>query len=190
MDLVTKIVILATALVGLYKAATFGHEHSKSQSQNGHGDKKNSVFSAFFELVGVLLFMFAFPAFIWGFAWITSSIPKSISKTTAAVPAIRLEIKDSASEDDFILAVASNIPDEYRRSNMLEAIVKDKMKIGDYKFAARAASLITDEYRKSNQLENIAKHLMEQPQTRMTGMPGNAQKEVATQSRPASKSSR
>lgn len=159
MDLITKLVILATAIVGLYKAATFSREKSGAFESAANGTQKmsrsKSSFSALFELVGVLLFMLAFPAFIWGFSWITRNIASNSSLQSHNIAAASLPLSSNLTAAELAYVAANNIQDSYARTASLTEVVGFVLKEKDFKIAILAATAIPDNYAQSNQLKLV-----------------------------------
>lgn len=159
MDLITKLVILATAIVGLYKAATFSLGKSRSLENAANDTQKKSrsksSFSALFELVGVLLFMLAFPAFIWGFSWITRNIASNSSVQSHKIAAASLPLSSNLSADELAYVAANNIPDIYAKTASLTEVVGFALKEKDFRIAILAATAIPNTYAQTNQLKLV-----------------------------------
>lgn len=158
-ELVTQIIILATALVGLYKAATFHHAKPEASIQEGEKQSKASSFSDFFELIGMFLFMLAFPAFLYAFMWIMSSLPNAISSSTSADDLPAIEISKESSTGEVMLAAALNITSSHMRNEQLHSVIKYVMSKNDYEAALRAASAISSSYSKNEELGKIISEL-------------------------------
>lgn len=82
LQLITQIIILATALVGLYKVARFSAKRSSNKepaalsptTSSGSLKRFFSHFEDFFELLGMFAFMLAFPLFVWAFMWVMNNM--------------------------------------------------------------------------------------------------------------------
>jgi hypothetical protein len=161
MDLITKIVILATAIVGLYKAATFSRgKPDASDSTTETTTKKSrapSSFSALFELVGVLLFMLAFPAFIWGFSWITRNIAGSSSAPSQHTAVASVSISAATTPSELAYVAADSIPNTYEKTAALSEVVALAMKAGEFKTAIAAATAIPNTNVQTEQLKLVLK---------------------------------
>lgn len=156
MELVTQIVILATAMVGLYKAVTFHHNKPKpAQPVEGQEQKATSTFSDFFDLIGIFLFMLAFPAFLYAFMWIMSSLPNAMSSSSNSeeIPIVKISAKSTSSE--VMLAAALNITSSHNRNEQLKKTISYAMANKDYSTALVAASSISSTYVKNEELEKI-----------------------------------
>jgi hypothetical protein len=167
MDLVTKVVILATALVGLYKAATFGKGKPPSTTESDEspqtGRRVPSTFSALFELVGMLLFMLAFPAFIWAFSLITKSMSGSSSTSPAQKPAVAISIDSATSPAELAYVAANAISNTHDRTTALKGVVDFALKRGEFKTAITAAAAIPNSYDQAAQLTLVAQALRSPP---------------------------
>ncbi|WP_167631981.1 hypothetical protein [Mariprofundus ferrooxydans] len=155
-ELVTQIIILATALVGLYKAATF--HRGKSVTTNGEPSKakeNESTFSALFDLVGVLLFMLAFPAFIWAFSWITSNMTSSSSSEQEYEIAIPFTVNSESTTSELMYVSALRIPNIISRGESLTKVVTHSLANKEYRVAILAASAIPNIFTRGKQLERI-----------------------------------
>ena len=156
MELVTQIVILATAIVGLYKAVTFHHSKPEEAQQiEGQKPKSTSTFSDFFDLIGIFLFMLAFPAFLYAFMWIMSSLPNAISNSSNLEEIPTVEISVASTSSEVMLAAALNITSSHNRNEQLKKIISYAMSNQDYKTALVAASSISSSYEKNEELEKI-----------------------------------
>ena len=156
MELVTQIVILATALVGLYKAATFHRSTPAEPKEEGEKMSYKLPFSDFFDLIGIFLFMLAFPAFIWAFSWITTSTPKAISSSESVeIVQPQFEIGSNPSEEELLLVAASSIPSTHTKNEALEKIVSFALQNKNYKVAVSAAATIPSTHTKNEQLKRI-----------------------------------
>lgn len=160
MDLVTKVVILATALVGLYKAATFGRGKRPSPTDSEKSSQGSShtpsSFTALFELVGLLLFMLAFPAFIWAFSWITKSMSSSSSTNTVLEPVAAIALDTATSPAELAYVAASSISNTHERTGALKGVVAFAVKRGEFKTAIVAAVAIPSTYDQAEQLKVVA----------------------------------
>ncbi|MFA6189717.1 MAG: hypothetical protein WC680_10620 [Sulfuricurvum sp.] len=155
-ELVTQIVILATALVGLYKAATFHREKAVTTNGEPSKAKKNeSTFSALFDLVGVLLFMLAFPAFIWAFSWITSNMASSSSSKQEYKIAIPFTVNSESTASELMYASALKIPNTISCGESLTKVVTHSLANKEYRVAILAASAIPNTITRGEQLERI-----------------------------------
>jgi flagellar basal body-associated protein FliL len=158
-ELITQLIILATAIVGLYKAATFHRTKPERENEGGEKQKKTGLFSDLFDLIGILLFMLAFPAFIYAFMWIMSSLPHSISSSSSTEDFPKIEISKESTTGEVMLAAALNITNSQARNEQLQGIITYAMSNNDYQTALRAASAISSSYTKNEELEKIIKEL-------------------------------
>ena len=156
MELVTQIVILATAIVGLYKAVTFHHSKPEPAQQiEGQEPKSTSAFSDFFDLIGIFLFMLAFPAFLYAFMWIMSSLPNAMSSSSNTKEIPTVEISAASTSSEVMLVAALNITSNHNRNEQLKKTIIYAMSNQDYKTALLAASSISSTYVKNEELEKI-----------------------------------
>jgi len=155
-ELVTQIIILATAIVGLYKAATF--RPSKGE-KNEEGADQNSelgrLLTPLLGFVGYFGFMLAFPAFIWVFTWITTNIPSSTSKSTEPVYEISFQVKEEPSNSELMFLAATNIPYSSEKNDSLVRVVKYALENNEPKIAVIAANSIPYSSEKKEQLVKI-----------------------------------
>ena len=134
MELITKLIILATAILGLYKAATFDRSKFTGASNYGH-------FAPFLQLAGMLLFMLAIPAFVWAFMSLTKSMVTPSEAPHEILP-ISPSIPVYASVDDILLTAAAGLPNFYSKSDTLTSIVSYALSKGDFRTATSAALLL------------------------------------------------
>jgi hypothetical protein len=158
MELVTQIVILATAIVGLYKAVTFHHNKPEPiQSIEGEEAKTTNSFSDFFDLIGIFLFMLAFPAFLYAFMWIMNSLPNAMSSSSNSQEIPIVEIRATSTSSEVMLAAALNITSSHNRNEQLKKTINHAMSNKDYSTALTAASSISSSFVKNEELEKIIK---------------------------------
>lgn len=156
LELITKLVILATAIVGLYKAATFNRQKRQSGgAEMGKPSESLGTFSAFFDLIGLFLFMLAFPAFIWAFSWITGNIGKASSRSGASDTAQIVTISDTGSPTEIAYIAAVNIPGSSGRTEALIKVVAFALEKKDFKTATLAANAIPGSSAKTEQLQKV-----------------------------------
>ena len=154
-ELVTQLVILATAVVGLYKAATFRHRPAKGAEASIATGKK-SFLSDFWDLGGVLLFMLAFPAFIWLFMKIMLNMSVDLDKSE---PPTFVSVPKAASELEMQMIAAANVPNENQRGEALKVGVESALSQSDYRIAISAAGAIPNENTKGDELQKIVETL-------------------------------
>lgn len=163
-ELITKIVILATAVVGLYKAATVKEKKIEVDTE-GQAKKSakggESMFAPLYGLAGVMLFMLAFPAFVYAFTWITSQVPKAIRSPSNVVETAAPSLQSSASTIELSYIAASRIPGERDRGEALAKVATAAVKAKDFKNAIMAASGIPNERDRGEQLKRIVDAIAE-----------------------------
>ncbi|HGS5148059.1 TPA: hypothetical protein ACMDT9_003956 [Vibrio parahaemolyticus] len=156
MELVTQIVILATALVGLYKAATF---HSAQKEGDGNQvDGKFSIpstFAALFELVGILLFMLAFPAFIWAFSWVVGNVGNGFSPGSSAIENTEIVLTKDSSDAEMMFVAAIALSSSSQKNSALVKVVDFAVAQKDYSVAIMAANEMSSSSRVNENLEKI-----------------------------------
>jgi hypothetical protein len=165
MELLTKLIILATAIVGLYKAATFDRAQSGARSGSG-------PLAPFIHFAGILLFMLAFPAFIWGFQWLVSSMPLSHTSTAPRELVPKLpEIPKEATNADVLLAAAGGLPYSQSQSAALSSVVSYALSEHDYKTAVRAALMIPYSSDQERELQKVIKAMTGDPKAKPSTSP-------------------
>lgn len=165
-ELITQIIILATAIVGLYKAATYkpaDAEHSGSSEPGPITEALAGLISFF----GVFAFMLAMPAFIWAFTWITSNIGSSSSEKPAVQYEVAYKPSEKPSNVELMLIAASQIPSDHSRGQALKIVAERAVSEGDFQVATAAASAIPSEYSRGNQLREIVDYLNKMPNKSM-----------------------
>jgi hypothetical protein len=162
-ELVIQLIILATALVGLYKAATFKSAESSSDGK-GEPSPVSEAVAGLLNFVGIFAFMLAMPAFIWAFTAITSNIgtSSSSSRSEAVQYTIPYEVSKTPSQTELMLIAASQIPYDSSRGSALEKVSNFAIKTGDYKIAVLAASSIPYESSRGSQLEKVVESIEKQ----------------------------
>jgi hypothetical protein len=177
MDLITKIVILATAVVGLYKAATFSRGKSDGSDDTSETPNKKprtpSSFSDLFELLGVLLFMLTFPAFIWGFSWITRNIASNSAVQTQHNAIASISVTAASTPSELAYVAADSIPNAHEKTSVLTEVVALALKAGEFKTAISAATAIPNTNVKTEQLKLVVKAIQAAavPNTSFQGTP-------------------
>jgi len=171
-ELVTQLIILATALVGLYKAATFrpgsrGETNSSASRDDRSGNGITAMLTPLLGFVGYFGFLLAFPLFIWAFTWITGNIGSSSSSAPASQYELAYEAPENPTNIEIMLISASQIPNEYSRGQALEIVSDLALSEGDLRIATVAASAIPNEYSRGNQLQNIVDILKKMPDKSM-----------------------
>ncbi|WP_033026713.1 hypothetical protein, partial [Pseudoalteromonas sp. BSi20429] len=160
-DLVIQLIILATALVGLYKAATFKSAESSSDGKSEPSPVSEAV-AGLLNFVGIFAFMLAMPAFIWAFTAITKDINSSSNRSDAIQYTIPYEVSKKPSQTELMLVAASQIPYDSSRGSALENVSNFAIQAGDYKVAVLAASSIPYESSRGIQLEKVVKAIEKQ----------------------------
>ncbi|MDP5291323.1 hypothetical protein Q9290_03310 [Oceanimonas sp. CHS3-5] len=165
-ELITQLIILATAVVGLYKAATYkpaDAEHSDSKEPGPLSEALAGLISFF----GVFAFMLAMPAFIWAFTWITGNIGSSGSRKPVVQYEVAYKRSEKPSDIELMLIAASQIPSEHSRGQALEIVSERAVSEGNFQVATAAASAIPSEYSRGNQLREIVDYLNNMPDKSM-----------------------
>ncbi|UCX05014.1 hypothetical protein [Shewanella glacialimarina] len=160
-ELVIQLIILATALVGLYKAATFKPAESSSDGKTETSPVSEAV-AGLLDFVGMFAFMLAMPAFIWAFTAITSNIGSSSTRNEVVQYTIPYEISKEPSQTELMLIAASQIPYDPSRGSALEKVSNFAIQKGDYKMAVLAASSIPYEPSRGTQLEKVIESIEKQ----------------------------
>ena len=155
MDLITKIVILATAVVGLYKAATYKISKpavSTHEVVEGKKLKKDSIFTDLHQLVGRFLFMLAFPAFMFGFMWVMQTGKALTYSQISKSDSNSIVLPESSSPSELAYIAATKIPRSDDEGNALAEVVRFAILMKDYKIAIMAAAAIQYQDEKGKQL--------------------------------------
>jgi len=175
-EFLTQLVILATAVVGLYKAATYtpgrsksGNEHTKSSNGGDESGSGSSTVADIFEglvsFIGIFAFMLVMPAFIWAFVWITSNIGGSSSSKESAQYKLNYEVPTEPSNIEMMLISASQIPYESARGEALKGVSDFALKQGEIEVATAAAVAIPYESARGKQLQQVISHVKSMPPT-------------------------
>lgn len=165
-ELITQLIILATAVVGLYKAATYKPANPEHSSPNEPGPV-SEAFAGLISFFGVFAFMLAMPAFIWAFTWITGNIGSSRSSEPAVQYEIAYKPSENPSNNELMLIAASQIPNESSRGQALEIVSDRALSEGDFRIATVAASAIPHKSSRGSQLREIVDKLNEIPNKSM-----------------------
>ena len=176
-ELITQLIILATAIVGLYKAATYKPAHDPGvPTKSGEPGPVANVFAGLLSFVGVFAFMLAMPAFIWAFTWITGNINKTSDSSDAVQYSIPYTVSSNPNKFELMLSAASNIPNSYTRGNALVKVVESALQNKDYKIAIIAASSIPNSYTKGVQLEKVLNEINKEVEAENERKPNKALK--------------
>ena len=163
-DLLTKIVLLAIALIGLYKAAKY---RSRSESSEGATPtvKKSDgdgVWALFMEFAGYfalilipLAFMFLFQFSIRKLTELNETEPSPIQN----VP--ELQLSSDPSDLEIMLAAAVRVRNSASKGNQLTDLVTLALEEGDFEIAIRAASAIPNSATSDRQLKRIMEAIPE-----------------------------
>ena len=157
-ELVTQLIILATAIVGLYKAATYRPDGPKAEKSDGSSHPLADLFTGLLSFAGVFAFMLIMPAFVWAFTAITNNIGKS-RKHELATPQYSLpyKVSDEPSNLEIMLVAASQIPYENSRGAALEKLSEKAMNSCNIRLALAAATAIPYENSRGAVLDNVIK---------------------------------
>jgi hypothetical protein len=157
-ELITQLIILATAVVGLYKAATYKPMTTDNSSLQEPGPVSEAL-AGLISFFGIFAFMLAMPAFIWAFTWITGNI----GSTKPEDPVVQYEIVYKSSADpsniEIMLSAASQIPYESARGKALEIVSERAISEGNFRIATISAAAIPYESSRGNQLRKIVDRL-------------------------------
>ncbi|MEZ8257407.1 hypothetical protein BCU92_02570 [Vibrio cyclitrophicus] len=161
-ELITQLIILATAVVGLYKAATYKPADPEHIGSNEPGPV-SAAFAGLISFLGIFAFMLAMPAFIWAFTWITGNIGSSHSSEPTVQYEIAYKPSENPSNIELMLIAASQIPYESSRGQALEIVSDRALSEGNFRIATVAASAIPYESSRGSQLREIVDKLSEIP---------------------------
>ena len=157
-ELVTQIVILLTALVGLYKAATY-HPPSVKSAETEPGTKREApaIFDALLSYAGIFGFMLIMPAFVWAFTAITSHMNSSTSSEKRPTPqySITYQVPENPSTLDLELVAASQIPYENSRGDALRKLTERALASCQIRLAITAATAIPYENSRGDALSKV-----------------------------------
>jgi hypothetical protein len=106
--------------------------------------------------------MLAFPAFIWGFQWLVSSMPFAQTSSTPheLVPKLATIPKDST-DADVLLTAAGGLPYPQSQSAALSSVVSYALSKQDYKTAVRAVLILPYPSDQERELQKILKTMTE-----------------------------
>ncbi|MFH4533190.1 hypothetical protein WMQ26_07865 [Vibrio diabolicus] len=156
MELVTQIVILATALVGLYKAATFHSAQKEGDGNQVNGKSSiSSTFADLFELVGILLFMLAFPAFIWAFSWVVGNVGNGFSSGSSVIENTEILVTKDSSDAEMMFVAAIALNSSSQKNSALVKVVDFAVAQKEYSVAIMAANEMSSSSRINENLEKI-----------------------------------
>lgn len=174
-ELVTQLIILATALVGLYKAATF---KSAENSTDGKAEPSpvSEAVSGLLNFVGIFAFMLAMPAFIWAFTTITENIGSSSKRSEPVQYSIPYEVSKDPSKAELMLVAASQIPYDSSRVSALEKVSNFAISVGNYKVAVLAAASIPYESSRGSQLAKVVESIEKETGEKLPNKPINQNK--------------
>ena len=140
MELLVQLVILATALVGLYKAVTLGPEPSKgrgtSRIQSDH------PFKMLLEMAGMWGTILLVPAFMLGLMWIMKTT-QSLATGNESRSSIRV-VETQASDLGYLLAAAGALRDREERETRIRDALAVALSKKDYRVALSAAGELHD----------------------------------------------
>lgn len=157
-DLLTKIVLLAIALIGLYKASKYrsGSDASEGASPKVKGSDDDSIWSFFVEFSGyfalVLVpmgFMFLFQ---FGIVKLTE-LHETVSPEDQSIPELHLD--PDSTELEIMLAAAIRVKSSVRKGQRLTEVVTKALEEGDFEVAIRAASAIPSNVTSDQQLKRV-----------------------------------
>ena len=156
-ELVTQLIILATAIVGLYKAATYKPEgFSEQKSNDGEPHPLADLLTGLLSFAGVFAFMLIMPAFIWAFTTITSNIGKSSDESTPTPQySVPFKIFDNPSDLEIMLVAASQIPYENSRGSALNEVVEKSLSKCEINIALAAVIAVPYENSRGSTLKKV-----------------------------------
>ncbi len=156
-ELVTQLIILATAIVGLYKAATYKPAGSVEKKSNvGEAHPLSDLLTGLLSFAGVFAFMLIMPAFIWAFTAITSNIGKTSNENTP-IPqySVPFKISESPSDLELMLVAASQIPYKNSRSAALNEVVEKSLSKCEINIALAAATAVSYKNSRGSTLKKV-----------------------------------
>ena len=171
-ELVLQLIILATAVVGLYKAATFGRQKTlkepemERQPVSSDGDKNSTLgefFQPLFAMAGFFLFLLVFPAFVWAFIWITSNMSSTrLDSSAESEYSIPFEPSETLTETEVMFLAAVNMSFGGQRNAELEKVVKYALEQEDLRMALLAANAMSSGSPRNRQLQLIVDHVAQE----------------------------
>lgn len=159
-ELITQLIILATAIVGLYKAATYKPSISntdKSRSTEPH--PISNLFTGLLNFAGVFAFMLIMPAFVWAFTAISNNIDKNSSQQVVQQYSLPYKLSNSPTNLELMLIAANKIPNMTSRAEALEKITTKALKECELRLALAAATEIPNQNNKSEKLEEFIEYV-------------------------------
>lgn len=162
-ELVTQLVILATAVVGLYKAATYKPVETARGEKGGEPGPVSVIFAGLLSYVGVFGFMLVMPAFIWAFTAITSNIGTSAKKAPEVTYSIPHQVSSKPSTAELLLVAASHIPYDADRRDALVKVVDYSLTHGEEKIAVLSAAAIPYYDARRDELNKVVEVLASMP---------------------------
>lgn len=153
---ITHLIILATALVGLYKAAAYRPRKSEEHVPGSPPSHLSQLFTGLLSFAGVFAFMLLMPAFIWAFTGITKNIGET-SKNLDRLPqyAFSYKLSEAPTNFEFMLVAASQIPNENQRGTELGNLAMKALKKCDVRVALAAATAIPNDAKRGSALSKV-----------------------------------
>lgn len=155
MELAIQIVVLITALVGLYKAATF--------DTGGSGkDKRTSdhPLGAFLEMAGVFGMILIIPLVMLAFMWITTASIGLVSKKPVREP---VPITAAASDAAYLLNAATSLRSYDAQDLGIKEALEMALRTRDFGVALAAADSLRDSGEREAALKRIVEKISNKP---------------------------
>jgi len=173
LQIIAQIIILATALVGLYKVARFMPKRSSNKdpvavaSSTSFGSLKRffSHFEDFFELLGVLAFILVFPLFLWAFMWVMNNMVHVFDEKQTPKASVESEyvetlkkvadISEKGSKSYIILKASEYLSSSSERNEFSKKAAEIAMQEKAFEVAILSVSGISNSREHDNMLTKI-----------------------------------
>jgi len=180
-ELITQIVILGTAIVGLYKVAKYTPRSERKESSGTNSTEKRpssssgllQYFEPFFGLIGVLSFMIAIPLGLWAYMWIMNNMvhvfddKPSKSKTEAISPntydtSLKTKnLTEKGLKSYIVLQTALQVSDFSKKDELINQSINTALKSEAYSVAIDAVSHLSSSSKQDEMLLKIINRSIE-----------------------------
>ena len=158
-ELLTKILILVTAAVGLYTVLV------KNKAAGKPSGRPKSPFSDLADLATVFAFMLLPIAFMAGFSWLSSFVLRNdVEEANWAESGLVAELVERDSThilESRSLTIARRIKNPSRRSEALETVIRSSLRSGAYGVALGAAATIDGPGQHDSAMERVIAHALQ-----------------------------
>lgn len=181
-NLLTKIIILLTALLGLYKTVKFSPQSITDASSDNNSDSEKSelftIFKPLLAYISVFLIMLAMPAFIYSFMYIIDAM-SNIGVEESGHQEVKIE-ENLFPENDFenlsnemqkyYLQMESiiNISNSNKKDDYLLKLIREIIRKDYYNLSIKAANEISNSIKRDKMLKLIINEAVENDKHRIS----------------------